>query len=348
MGDLPRFSDVSDPLEWVVSRVRPGRRSKAVASRWGYRPYMVERYLNILGSWAEVGRLLQSFELSVSPSVRCNTLKVRDCGLLVERLERLGFEVKPIEWAEHCFEVVGGVNMVSTLGATHEFLIGMYYLYRGRASLLPPLTLSPVAGERVCDLAAAPGGKATHMAQLMRNEGVLLACDVSRSRMRALRSNVERLGIRNAVLLRIDGRIVPDIFPSHFDRVLLDAPCSGEGLIMLDPSRKVKTSMRDLVRMHELQVELLNAALDSVRPGGLVLYSTCSIAPEEDEFVIAEVVERREDVRVERVDAPLRLSEGVEEYFGLELPDYVRLCVRVWPHIHGMEGFFMCLLRRVD
>jgi len=308
---------------------------------------MVERYVNMLGSWREVKELLTAFERRLNPVVRCNTLKVGGCGELVERLERLGYALSRIGWVDYCFEVVGGG--VATLGSTHEFLAGLYYIHRGAAALLPPIALGPRPRDSVCDLAAAPGGKLTHMAQLMRNEGVVLGVDVSRDRMRALRSNVERLGVRNAVLWRADGGLVPSVFPSAFGKVLLDAPCSGEGLIMMDPSRKVRTGFEDLVRLHRLQVRLLNAAIDSAAEGGAVLYSVCSIAPEECEFVVAEVVEGRDDVVVEGLgDAlPLRLDRGVEEFFGIRLPEYVRACVRVWPHKHGMEGFFMCLLRRV-
>ncbi len=347
MWATPYFGDVPDPLKWVAERLRPGRRSEDLAHRFGYRPYMVERYVNMLGSWREVKELLAAFERRLNPVVRCNTLRIRECGELVRRLKALGYELVRLGWVSYGFEVIGGG--VATLGSTHEFLAGLYYLHRGAAALIPPIILEPRAGEVVCDLAAAPGGKLTHMAQLMRNEGALLGVDVSRERMKALRSNVERLGVRNAVLLRADGRLVPEIFPRWFGKVLLDAPCSGEGLIMLDPLRKVRAGFKDLVRLHRLQVELLNAALDSVREGGLVLYSVCSIAPEECELVVSEVVEGRDDVVVEGVRDVLGkpFGEGLGEFLGLTLPECVRRCVRVWPHVHGMEGFFMCLLRRV-
>ncbi len=344
MLTIVRVADIGNPVSFVASKLRISLRSRELARRFGYRPYMIERYYRMLGSWNEVLDLLNAFERGLNPVVRCNTLRVSDCSELVRRLESLGFKLNPIKWAGDCFTAIGG--RVATLGSTHEFLAGMYYLYRGPSSLLPPLILNPSLEDRVCDLAAAPGGKTTHMAQLMRNEGVILASDINRSRLRALRSNVERLGVRNAVLLRIDGRLIPELFPGFFTKSLLDAPCSGEGLIMIDPGRKVRTGFNDLLKLHNLQVELLNAAIDSVCRDGLILYSTCSIAPEENELVIARVVEGRDDVVVESLKPPVKLSEGIREYVGIELPNYIRNCVRVWPHVHGMEGFFMCLLRR--
>ncbi len=332
-------------LEWLRRKARPSRKAKELASRYGYRAYMLERYREMLGGWSEVRELLDAYERRPNPVIRCNELKVSDCKFLEERLGKAGYELAPLDWYPAAYEVSGGRGIAS-LGATHEFLAGMFYLYRGAASLIPPLMLKPSYTDRVADLAAAPGGKATHIAQLMRNKGVLLASDVSRVRMRALRSNIERLGVRNTVLLRIDGRVVPSIYPSFFDKVLLDAPCTGEGLIAIDPERKVKTSIADLIKSHNLQVELLDSALDTVKEGGIVLYVTCSIAPEEDELVIAEILEKRDDVDITSLESPIKLLNGFTEYFGITLPDEVSRCGRIFPHIHGMEGFFICALRR--
>ncbi len=320
--------------EWVVR----------VARRFGYREYMIARYLELLGSRDEVLKLLKAFESELRPSIRCNTLRVSDCSYVVSRLRELGYDFERIEWEGTSFRVTKFGS--PSLGATHEFLLGMYYLYRGVASLLPPIILSPSKHDTVLDLAAAPGGKTTHLAQLMGGEGAIVAIDVSRSRMRALRSNLERLGVFNVLAVRMDGRLVPKVFGRVFTKALLDAPCTAEGLIQIDRSRKVRTLFNDLVKAHERQVELLNAALDSVVSGSYVLYSVCSIAPEECELVISEVLNMRDDVEVVPINGPIKFCRGITSYFGIELPSDVRLCCRVYPHIHGMEGFFLCLMRR--
>lgn len=333
-------------LEEVGRRVGSSidRRAEELASRFGYLSYMVVRYREILGDWGEVVELLEAFERPLPKTVRVNTLRFRSVGEVVERLERLGYALSKIPWEPFSYTVVGSGSV--SLGATHEFLLGGYYLYRGSASLIPPLALGPGASDRVLDAAAAPGGKCTHVAQLMGNRGLIVATDVSRERFRALRTNLERMGVENAVAVRMDCRRVPEVFGEYFTKAMLDAPCTGEGIIQLDPSRKTKTRFEDLVRAHGRQVELLTATLRSVVPGGRVVYSTCSIAPEENEFTIAEVLERFGGVRVVEPGVAVGLDPGITEYFGVELPRELRLCGRTYPHRHGLEGFFVCVLER--
>ncbi len=326
----------------------PPARARYLAREFGYLDYMVYRYYEILGSWGEVKELLRAFEESLNPSVRCNKLKLSDCGLMVEALGRLGYRLRVIEWCPNSYEVLGEGSI--PLGATHEFLLGYYYLYRGKASLIPPLVLNPSPGDVVLDLAAAPGGKTTHMAELMGGGGVVVAIDVSRVRMRALRSNLDRLGVGNVVSIRMDGRRVSEVFGSdYFTKVLLDAPCTGEGLIQLDKGRKTRTSLHGLMVSRLKQIQLLREAIKVSAPGSLILYVTCSIAPEEDELVVSEVLSSLGSNSIEVVDLPsvIKFSKGLTEYFGIELPREVRRCGRVWPHVHSMEGYFLCLLRKL-
>ncbi|PUA33510.1 MAG: hypothetical protein B7O98_03580 [Zestosphaera tikiterensis] len=341
------ISEVEDIKSWIRERLRKSEEVKVLASKYGYREYMIARYYEMLGSWDEVKELLNAFERRLKHSIRCNTLKVKDCRHLVERLEKLGFKLKEVDFWNLAYEVVDEVRS-PTLGSTHEFLLGMYYLYRGKASLIPPLILNPQQNDKVADLAAAPGGKTTHLAQLMNNKGVILATEVGRERMRALRNNIERMGVRNTVLMRVDGRAVKYFLKGYFNKVLLDAPCTGEGLIMIDPERKIKTSFEDLMKWHESQVDFLNSAIETLNVGGYILYTTCSIAPEENELVIAKILAKRDDVQVSTLtNTPIELSQGFTEYFGLNLPKDVSRCGRIYPHIHEMEGFFLCLLEKI-
>lgn len=337
---------MSGTAHLLEGRVRVDPKARRLAEKYGYRPYMVSRYLEMFKGEGEVEELLKSFEEGLNPVVRCNTLKTRDCSELRERLSLHGHVLRAVEWVENAYEVVRE-SRTPSLGSTHEHLLGMYYVYRGKASLLPPVVLSPSREDVVADVAAAPGGKATHMAQLMGNMGAILAVEPVMRRLRVLRNNVERLGVRNTVILKLDGRRVGVAFKDYFSKVLLDAPCTGEGVIMMDPSRKTRTTLRDLIRHHEAQVKLLNAALDSLREGGKLLYTTCSIAPEEDELVVSEVLGLRDDVRVVGMESPLKLSPPITDYYNLRVERQVRLCGRTYPHVHGMEGFFLCLLERV-
>ncbi|OYT48391.1 MAG: RNA methyltransferase [Desulfurococcales archaeon ex4484_42] len=346
---MVKYELLRDLEAYLRARVRASidRNVKDIARRFGYLDYMIARYLNMLGSIDEVLDLLNSFEKPLNPVIRCNKLKVRDCSYMVSRLKALDYDMRSIMWEESSY-IITKLGKVS-LGATHEFLLGLYYLYRGPASLVPPLILNPKSKDMVLDMAAAPGGKTSHMAQLMNNEGVIIAVEVNRIRVRALRSNLERLGVKNTIILRMNAINIPKLFGEYFTKVLLDAPCSGEGLIQIDKSRKTKTTLNDLLEFRKAQIALLNAAINTAISGGYILYTTCSIAPEENELVIAEAITRRDDVEVVKMPKidELNFSEGLTEYYGVELPNEVRLCGRLYPNKHGMEGFFLCLLRKL-
>ena len=327
--------------------VKPSAIALELAKRYGYRPYMVERYIEILGL-DEARELLKAFEKPLTPSIRCNTLKVKNCNSLIECLESKGYKFERIDWNQYGYRVlkIGRPR----LGATREYLLGYYYLYRGVASQLPPLVMNPKPYTCVLDMAAAPGGKLTHIAQLMNNTGLILGIDISRIKIRALRSHVNRLGVLNTILLRADSiKVISSLnLEDSFDYVLLDAPCSGEGIIQIDKSRKTKTTLEDLAKFVVKQVEMLIAALKAVRPGGIIVYSTCSIAPEENEYVVSKALELFEGIAiVESVNEYQSLfSQGLTEFHKLRFRKDLRNALRLYPHLHNCEGFFVCRIRR--
>lgn len=174
-----------------------------------------------------------------------------------------------------------GIKIYDTkvpIGATPEYLAGQYML-QSASSLLPVIALDPQMNEKILDMAAAPGGKTSYIAQLMKNTGCLFANDLKKDRLRALQFNLYRLGITNTVVTCRDGRKYPQIFPNSFDRVLLDAPCTGLGIISKDPSIKANRVLIDIYKNSHVQKQLLLAAIDSTRVGGVVVYSTCSVSP---------------------------------------------------------------------
>jgi NOL1/NOP2/sun family putative RNA methylase len=310
------------------------RSDKELARRFGYLPYMVARYREMLGDPLP---LLKAFERPPNDSIRCNFLKA-NCLELKRRLEERGVKLEQVPWCPHAYEVL---RTPFSLSSTPEHLDGWFFI-QDKASTLPPLVLDPKPFERVADLASAPGGKATHLAQLMGNSGELVLFERRADRAKALYSNLERLEVLNAVVLVEDAYNAPKHGP--FDKALLDAPCTGEGVIGRDPSRKRSRRPKDLALMHKVQVALLNKALDSLKPGGELVYSTCSVAPEENELVIDSVLSSREDVEV--LDSGEAGSPGIEEYLGWEFP-FAGKCRRLWPHVHRSEGFFVCKLRKL-
>jgi len=199
---------------------------------------------------------------------------------LAQNLIQRGVNLDPLaEWSK------AGIKIYESkvpIGATPEYLAG-YYMLQSASSFLPVLALDPQAGERILDLSAAPGGKTTYIAQLMKNTGCIFANDLKKERLKALQYNLYRLGITNTVVTCKDGRKYHEIFPGSFDRVLLDAPCTGLGIISKDHSIKANRLLLDIYKNSHIQKQLLLAAIDCAKVGGVIVYSTCSVSPLENE-----------------------------------------------------------------
>jgi NOL1/NOP2/sun family putative RNA methylase len=312
---------------------------RGLAEKFGVLDYMVERYVQMLGrDGAEM--FLSSCLIPPKKSIRCNDLKI-DCQRLQEVMEEKGFKFSRISWIPHGL-LINNAPSSPSLGATLEYLKGYYYI-QGLASMLPPYALHPSPTDTVLDLAAAPGGKTTYLSQLMHNNGLVLALEKKRNRMRGLLSNINRMGATNVVLLRGDASIAPKL-GINFDKILLDAPCSGEGLLGKDPSRRTKTTLSRLREFQEEQMKLIKYAALSLKKDGLMVYSTCSVAPEEDEAVIDFAVEH---IGLHVVDPKVKVGEpGITEFKGVSFDPSVKMCRRLYPHLHGTEGFFLCLLSK--
>ena len=286
----------------------------------------------------EVEEFLEGNEKPLPRTIRCNTLAISP-EELIERLESKGFLLKRVDLS-YAFRVVGGRLPI---GATTEYLLGYYFL-QSLASMWAVEALNPKGTELVVDMCAAPGGKTTHIAQLMENKGTILATDINRSRMRGLRSNLSRMRVENVLAIRMDATKLP-LLGIQADAVLLDAPCTGEGLIPLDPARKRSRRLEDIETMSAVQRRLISAAAAILREGGVLVYSTCSIAPEENEEVIHYAL-KRWPLRV--IDTGLPIGEpGFTEAFGRPLNPSLALARRLYPYKHQTEGFFLCKLQKM-
>nr|NVI72327.1 putative ribosomal RNA methyltransferase NOP2 [Cucujiformia] len=211
--------------------------------------------------------------------------------------------------------------------------LGGHYLIQGASSLLPVMALAPQENERILDMSAAPGGKASHIAAIMKNTGVLFANDINKDRTKAVVGNFHRLGVSNSVITAMDGRKYPQTMKG-FDRVLLDAPCTGTGVVAKDPRVKTSKDQQDVQRCYNLQRELLLAAIDCVNAksttGGYVVYSTCSILPEENEWVIDYALKKR---NVKLVQTELEFgTEGFVNYRQHRFHPTMKLTRRFYPH----------------
>uniref|UniRef100_A0A7S2S5E3 SAM-dependent MTase RsmB/NOP-type domain-containing protein n=1 Tax=Mucochytrium quahogii TaxID=96639 RepID=A0A7S2S5E3_9STRA len=311
---------------------------------YGYLPSLIELFLNLF-SPDEMVEFLEANETPRPVVIRTNTLKARRREL-AKALATRGVSLEPLaDWSNVGLKVY---ESTVPIGATPEYLAG-HYMLQSASSFAPVLALAPGPKERVLDMASAPGGKTSYLAQMMKNTGLIVANDFNKDRINATVSNLARLGVRNTIHCCHDGREFPKVV-GGFDRVLLDAPCSGLGVIQRDPSVKLSRTTDDIRTTAKLQKQLLLAAIDSVdhrsKKGGYIVYSTCSIAAEENEMVVQYALEKRD---VEIVDSELEFGRpGLTRYVQNRFHPSMKHAKRLYPHVHNMDGFFLVKLKKLS
>lgn len=292
----------------------------------------LDRYRDIVPDY-EAFRAVQSQPL-VS-SARINTLKIERDKLL-ERLAEQGIDCRPFAWYP-----LGLKLNVDSPGKLVETLLGFIHIQE-ELSMVPPLVLDPRPGESILDLCASPGSKTTQISAMMENRGLVIANEPSLARVAALRSNCERLGAMNVAITRYDGRRFPR---GLFHRVLVDAPCSAEGRERRGAGVMARSSCQRSLDLQVLQIGLLRNALRLTRPGGVVVYSTCTYAPEENEMVVQAALDEADEcggARLGQVKIPgLQECPGLEEWNGTSLCQEMRSAARYYPHINDTGGFFV-------
>lgn len=345
-----RMQDIVRVLCNFKTLRQPGRSRKEyvallqhdLVAYYGYCEFLIEKFMQLFPV-SELLEFLDSCEMQRPVTIRTNTLKTRRRDLAQALISR-GVNLDPVgKWSKVGLVVYGSSVPI---GATPEYLAG-HYILQGASSMLPVMSLAPHENERVLDLCAAPGGKTTYIAALMRNTGLLMANDVSRSRIKAVVGNVHRLGVHNTIVCAYDGRTFPQVM-SGFDRVLVDAPCSGTGVISKDPSVKTNKSEKDIQRCSHLQKQLILAAVDCLdaksTTGGYLVYSTCSVLVEENEAVVDYALRKR---HVKLVPAGLDFGEeGFTRYREKRFHPSLSLSRRFYPHTHNMDGFFVAKLKK--
>jgi NOL1/NOP2/sun family putative RNA methylase len=317
-----------------MSRKEIRKLAKRLAKEYGYLPYMIERYLILWGE-TETIQFLDACELPVQTAIRINTLK-SSVNQVWERLQEKGVKLEKIPWVEEgCYADFGEISP----GAAFEHMLGFYYV-QGVPSMTTVKVLDPQPDEIILDLAAAPGGKTTHISQLMHNSGLVIAIEEDRLRIRSLESNIMRCGVTNVMVLRGNAKKINELEVEP-NRILLDAPCSGEGLIALDSKRKTSKTAADIQYCSTMQDELLDAAVEKLTSGGVIVYSTCAIAPEENEYIVDNILQKYADLEVETI--PLDFgSPAYTRPFGIQMDESLSKARRFLPHIDGTEGFFIC------
>jgi len=279
-----------------------------------------------LKRYKELGHALIPESIELKKAIRVNTLKIPEKEL-VALLKRKNVQLKKIPFLDSSY----WANADFALSSTSEYLHGYIYMQEA-ASQIPAQVLSPESGDAVLDMCSAPGSKTTQLAALMKNKGTLVALDSNMARISVLKNNLERCGVRNCLVYHKDA-VYADDLQFKFDKVLLDAPCSGN--FTTDPDWFDKRSLEGLNVMAKIQKALMSSAVKVLKPDGTMVYSTCSLEPEENEAIMEWAIE---NLSLELVDTGLSVGEK-----GVTLA--TALCRRFWPDTAGTQGFFIAKLR---
>lgn len=289
-----------------------------------------------LRRYKELGEEFDPEKIALQKSLRVNTLKISETEL-TNRLKSEKIKLTKIPFLDSGYFYEADFS----LGATPEYLQGYYYLQEA-ASQIPAQILNPNANDVVLDMSAAPGGKTTQMAALMKNKGTIVALDSQAQRLESLRNNIERMGVTNTLVYKKDARFASDL-GLKFDKILLDAPCSGN---FADEEnwfdKKVLEGIKERAR---LQRELLKSAVKILKSKGTLVYSTCTLEPEENEFNVNWLLNKYSDLSIEKIDIKPG-SPGLVTVFGEKLSSEIKKCIRCWPHKSGTQGFFIAKIIR--
>jgi NOL1/NOP2/sun family putative RNA methylase len=270
--------------------------------------------------------------------IRVNTLKISK-EELKERLERKGWKLEEVPWYENAFFV----ETQESTAKTKEFFLGYYYI-QDAASLVPVLALDPKPGETILDACASPGSKTTFIAELMRNEGLIVANDVNPKRVKALSFNIQKIGAKNVVVTMMDARNISKL-KMKFDKILLDVPCSASGTFISSFRVLEFWSQHVVERLSNLQKQLLRAAVEVLKEGGTLVYSTCSMDPEENEENMEYAIKKL-GLKPEKIEIRgLKYRTGIERY-GKKVFENAKYAIRFFPFDNQTEGFFVCKLRK--
>jgi NOL1/NOP2/sun family putative RNA methylase len=278
------------------------------------------------------------FRYMVKPlrnSIRVNTLKGK-IDLVRGSLEEI--IIGEVPWCREGFFV-----NTDDFGKIPEHQLGIIFSQEA-SSMIPPVVMAPEPGMTVLDIAAAPGAKTTQIAQYMENEGGIVANDVKHSRINILISNLQKCGVLIARVTEKDGRFFGR-FRERFDAVLVDAPCSNMGMIRKNYKNIRLWRLRDCYGLSKLQKSLLMSAYSAVKRGGVVVYSTCTLEPMENEEVVDYLL-RNTDAEIERIDLPVKRTKAFLEFDGREYVEEVSKCLRIHPQDNDTEGFFVAKLRK--
>ena len=305
-----------------------------------FKPKFIERYSK-LTDWEEFKKSSLSF---LRRSIRVNTLKI-SVKELKERLEEV-WNLGQIPWCKEGFWIEHVKKERRDIGNLIEHSLGYFYIQEA-ASMIPSIVLEPEQDEIILDIAASPGSKTTQIAQYMQNRGILIANDYTYERMKPLSINLQRCGVTNSIITLMEGQWFRKS-GIEFDRILVDAPCSGTGTIR----KSLKTIgiwNPDMVRRLSItQKQLIETGFNLLKENGTLVYSTCSLEPEENEGVVDFLLKKYENARLEDIKLNIKRSSPILEFENKEYSEELKKCLRIWPQDNDTEGFFVAKIRKIN
>lgn len=293
-----------------------------------------ERMQQMLGP--EYDDFMASYDLPRYYGIRVNTLKVS-----VEKFRDISpFHLEPVPWAREGFYINGSDRP----GKHPYYHAGLYYIQEPSA-MVTVSVLDPQPGDRVLDLCAAPGGKATQIAARLGGKGVVVANDVNQERLKGLVRNMDMFGVTNYIVLHELPNRLAERFTGYFDKIVIDAPCSGEGMFRKDPFAVKSWGEFSVQKCVSMQRSILKYASAMLKPGGLIVYSTCTFAPEENEGMIGEFLSQNPEFEMQEIKGFPGMVSGRPEWAGAS--EQLSKSIRLWPHKIQGEGHFVALLRKI-
>ncbi|MDD5178517.1 MAG: RsmB/NOP family class I SAM-dependent RNA methyltransferase [Candidatus Nanoarchaeia archaeon] len=292
-----------------------------------FKQNFIERYAKL----TDLDEFLKICHIPLRKSIRVNTLKAT-----IPEIKKSFSGLKPIPWCKEGF----WINQRG-IGNTKEHFLGKIYVQEA-ASMIPPLVLSPKQDDLVLDCCAAPGSKTTQISALMKNTGLIVANELDYIRMKPLTINLERCGCINVIKTNMDARFIH----SKFDKILLDAPCSGIGTIRKSPKTPHIYNPGMVKKLSNAQKGLIINMFDNLNEDGTLVYSTCTLEPEENEGVIDYLLEKRDNAKIQNINLDIKKSPTVLEFGNKTYSDEVKKCLRIWPQDNDTEGFFVAKITK--
>lgn len=292
-----------------------------------WKPKFLEKYSKL----TDLDLFLEYSLKPLPKTIRINTLKTS-----VSEIKKR-FNLKPIPWCKQGFYIDG-----FGLGNLPEHFLGYFYI-QSAASMIPPVVLNPKPNETILDMCASPGSKTSQIAALMKNKGIIIANDYQSIRLKPLTANLQRLGVSNCIITLMDGSWFKDM---QFDKVLLDAPCSGIGTIRKSYKTIEMWNPKFAGFLAKTQKKLFNTAVKVLKPGGTLVYSTCTLEPEENEGLLNQVLKENNNIYLDKIDLPIKKSKPITNYDGTEYSDEINKSLRIWPQDNDTEGFFVAKIKK--